>query len=98
MRIGFADEHINGILRQSLNRDKDRKLLAVTFAQGSAEEQAQTCATRVCEIVYTLNLRHENQVVCWGCGAKKFLTEELTIDNLAELFPEQESLFEEVGS
>lgn len=93
---GFADEHINGILRQSLNRDKDRKLLAITFEPGEGEQLATSCRDRSAAISKTLSLRNQDQVECWGCGAKEFLTSQMTLEKLAGLFPEQESLFEEL--
>ncbi len=83
---GFNDEHINGILRQSLAQNCERKLLAVT---GQVDE----CVARK-RIVDQLRVA-EAQVVARPCGAKEFLEDGLTIAALSELFPSESDLIPE---
>ena len=87
---GFGDEHINGILQQSLRESSDRRLLAVV-APGTNE------ASDVARIS-SLLLAGADQVVVKASGAKKFLAEELTVENLAELFPAELDLIPELPS
>ena len=83
---GFNDEHINGILRQSLAQNCERKLLAVT-GQGKA------CAARQ-RVADQLGVP-QTQVVVRACGAREFLDTGLTIAALSELFPSESDLIPE---
>ena len=83
---GFNDEHINGILRQSLTQNGARRLLAVT---GRVDESVAKK-----RIVDQLRVP-EIQVVVRSCGAKEFLKDGLTIDALSELFPSESDLMPE---
>ena len=87
---GFMDEHINGILGQSLRQDGRRRLLAVVGPK--ADGQAATAREF---IVRQLGVREE-QVVVEACGARRFLDDELSVHRLAGLFPEEEDLMEEL--
>ena len=87
---GFMDEHINGILGQSLRQDGSRQLLAVVGPKTEAQKES----TRK-SIVRQLEVREE-QVVVEACGARSFLKEELSVQRLAALFPEEEDLMEEL--
>lgn len=83
---GFNDEHINGILEQALRQDSGRRLLAVL---GPARDKAWL-GSEEGRIKGLLNLNadeKESQVRVRGCGAKEFLREQLTVENLAALFP-----------
>ena len=86
---GFNDEHINGILEQALRQGKGRKLLAVI---GPGDEQrSRDEKRRICR-----QLKMENsseRVVTKASGAKEFLESELTIGNLAALFPQENDPF-----
>ncbi len=71
----FADEHINGILGQSLRKDSAMKILAV-----SPDEEKE----RLCEI---LNLKkNTSQIEVERMGAKEFLSSKLNLKFLEELF------------
>ena len=83
---GFNDEHINGILRQALAQNCERKLLAVTG-------QGNKCAAKR-RVVDQLGVR-ESQVVARAYGAKEFLENDLTIAALSELFPSESDLIPE---
>ena len=88
---GFYDEHINGILGQSLRRHSSRKLLAVTSPKddaGAADEERQRIAD-------SLEVPRE-QIIVEACGAKEFLDNRLSIATLSELFPEEEDLIQEL--
>ena len=87
---GFMDEHINGILGQSLRQDGSRRLLAVMGPKTDADAAATGEF-----IVRQLDAREE-QVVVEACGARYFLGDRLTVKRLATLFPEEEDLIEEL--
>jgi hypothetical protein len=96
---GFADQHINGILSQALNRDAKRRLLSVSLIKGEDNDDKQRKEKeRLTWIQQQLNLRNENQVRVHNMGGKDFLSYGLTLQLLGELFPgEDENLFEEIG-
>jgi len=96
---GFADQHINGILSQSLNRDTKRMLLSVTLIEGEDDEDRQRKEKeRLQWIRQQLNLRPESQVSVHNMGGKDFLSQGFTLRLLGELFPtEDENLFEVIG-
>jgi hypothetical protein len=102
---GFADDHINGILRQSLKIDPTRKLLAVTRVQDD-EQATERLKKRKVEIGRKIGLFKDeesglfhdtDQIIVWGCGAQEFLEEKLTVVGLGKLFPPEDTLFEEVA-
>ena len=88
---GFNDEHINGILEQSLRQNEDRKLLAVVAPgdESAADEQKELIAK-------SLNVS-PGQVATRACGAKEFLGERLTVDEVSSLFPDEPDLMPEFG-
>lgn len=88
---GFGDEHINGILQQSLRQEPERKLVAVIGPCEQGERQRWQDRIRT-----VLSATHE-QVVAVAEPAQEFLTETLSIDFLAQHFPEEEDLIPEVG-
>jgi len=88
---GFGDEHINGILRQALDKSSERKLLAVAPLDGKNQTERQT------EIRDILQCKKESDpIVCWDLKAKDFMTTYLKISKLAELFPEETDLMPEL--
>ena len=87
---GFNDEHINGILQQSLRQDQKRKLLAVV---GPVDDM--TACNEKNRISQQLDTS-EDQIVVSATGAKDFLENQLTIASLADLFPAEEELFPEL--
>ena len=88
---GFNDDHINGILQQSLRQDRTRKLLAVV---GPGDGAATACdeQNRISQQLDT----SKDQIVVSATGAKDFLEKQLTIASLAGLFPAEDDLFPEL--
>lgn len=95
---GFADQHINGILSQALNRDPKRKLLSVSLIKGEDDDDRQRKEReRLQWIRQQLTLRLDNQVTVHNMGTKDFLSQGLTLRFLGDLFPaDDENLFEEI--
>ena len=90
---GFMDEHINGILGQALRHDSRRRLLAVVALQD--EDRVQEM---IGLIVKRLNRNVESeQVHVNTSGARHFLGQQFSVEKLADLFPEEEDLIEELG-
>ena len=88
---GFGDEHINGILGQALDRNNERKLLAVAPVRDKSEEQREN------EIRLLLGSKMKPaQIKCWNIKAKEFMTWALKIERLAELFPPEPDLITEL--
>ena len=83
---GFQDDHINGILEQALRQNEARRILAVV--EPSAVERERRDQIR------RLLKAQKTQIVVWPIGARCFLTERLTMDALAELFPDEDDLFD----
>lgn len=81
---GFTDEHINGILTQSLQQDDQRRLLVVT-GPGNRESALE-------RIPKQLSIPPA-QIAVEDCGAKGFLEEGFTIDMLSTLFPTEQHPF-----
>ena len=86
---GFNDEHINGILQQSLRQDKKRLLLAIM-----GPNAGQTDDDRKMHIIEQLNAE-DDQIILEVCGAKEFLNNQLSIDYLSKFFPAEIDLFQE---
>ena len=87
---GFSDDHINGILRQALRQNCERKLLAVTGPKNDLS------AISIKERIVNELKVEDNQIVTKTCGAKKFLESDLTIASLADLFPQEADLIPEL--
>ena len=87
---GFNDDHINGILQQSLRQDRRRKLLAVIGP--SSETNAIDKKRRISKLLKA----EENQIKARACGAKEFLGSSLTIASLSKLFPSETDLIPEL--
>lgn len=73
---GFGDEHINGILTQALSNDSQRKLLCVGL--DIKEEKLKEALT--CE--------GSKQIIVEAKKAKEYLENELLIEKLEKLFPQ----------
>ena len=87
---GFNDDHINGILQQSLRQDRDRKLLAVL----RPDDEKFACKEKQ-RLVKQLTAQ-EDQIISKACGAKKFLDKYLNLEFLGSLFPPEEDLIKEL--
>jgi len=90
---GFGDEHINGILSQALNNNVERKLLSISPIRNDVTEKKKESS-----IKDILNIRKDDQIVCWGYGAKEFMTNKMDIKELSNLFPSDNALIPEVSS
>lgn len=89
---GFGDEHINAILSQALNNNTTRKLLSVTpvcTASGSSDKSSGQEVKRI-EKLLQLNWSDTGQVNHRNCSAKDFMSNDLSIKQLASLFPDEE--------
>ena len=89
---GFADAHINEILRQALDSDLTKVLVVVSPGVSEGREKLRYEEQ---EIGKTLGLRANRQVVRVSCGAKKFL-EAVTIESLAQHVGEPVEGFSEI--
>jgi hypothetical protein len=91
---GFADVHINGILRQALRGNSEKRLIAVTWPGGTKPDDEkqrdfEQFISRQLELPDT-----DGKVIVRIAPAKKFLGEELSIAPVSQYFPKTESLFE----
>ena len=84
---GFKDDHINGILKQSLRQNRDRKLLAVIGPNNQDERK---------QLISELMNVDDDQIEIRSCGAKKFLSSDLSITFLSKLFPPEMDLIPEL--
>ena len=87
---GFNDDHINGILQQSLRQNRERKLLAVVGPGHTA-----TAIDKEQSISKLLKAEND-QVKAQVCGAKEFLDSKLNIASLSRLFPSETDLIPEL--
>lgn len=93
---GFADEHINGILRQALRSSPEKRLIAVTWSGGAKSDDEKERDFEAF-IKKQLDLTDaDGKVVVRIATAKKFLGEELSLAAVRKYFPEGESLFAEI--
>jgi hypothetical protein len=93
---GFADDHINGILRQALRGNPDKRLIAVTWPGGT---KSNTEKQHDFEQFIGRQLQvgeADGKAVVRVATAKKFLGEELSLAMVTQYFPQTESLFEVV--
>lgn len=78
---GFGDDHINGMIKQSLNSRPECLLLCVS--PSSTDERRQWVAD-------TLGVKNVSQIHCRPYSAKAYLEGHLRIDEIADLFPDEE--------
>lgn len=95
---GFGDEHINAIVGQALNSDPSKKLVAVTKLRSDVSGkivQAEHDKFRDFALnQLKLQATQASQIVIKGSGAKQFLSQELTLSEMAKIFPKVESVFD----
>lgn len=89
---GFADAHINEILRQALDGDRTKVLVAVSPGIGGGEVELRREARG---IEATLGIRENGQVVRVPCGAREYL-ETVSIESLAQHVGESAEGFSEI--
>jgi hypothetical protein len=93
---GFADEHINGILRQALRSSPEKRLIAVTWSGGTKPETEKKLEFEAF-IRRQLDLEDtDNRVIVRIATAKKFIGEELSLAAVSQYFPKVEPLFDEI--
>ena len=79
---GFNDEHINGILRQSLKQEGSRKLIAIVGPIDD-EDEIRRIEKNISNSLHV----EKNRIQIIGKGAKDYLTNEFSIASLKEIFP-----------
>ena len=95
---GFADEHINGILRQALRGNSDKRLIAVTSPGGTKQDDEKQhdfaqFISRQLELPDT-----DGKVIVRIAPAKKFLGEELSLATVSQYFPKTRVAFRNCAS
>lgn len=89
---GFSDEHINGILKQSLRQDRHRRLISVVEPIDDASQ-----SDRRKELIVKSLESESDQIHVIGSGAKEFLTDGLSLASLEDVLPDEEDDFQEIG-
>jgi SIR2-like domain len=103
---GFADEHINAILRQALDNDPKRRLLIVSPSWETGPKDREKEKTERLDF-FRKRLNPEQygqkkpdwdgkQLTWWPFKTSVFFQKELTRENLEALFPQEEDLFGEL--
>lgn len=88
---GFGDEHINTFMRQALQSDTKRILVAV------APGETICCDKRRQEIADSIEYKNSRQIVVESFPASEFMTNHLTASKLLEYLPdEDDNLFSEL--
>lgn len=90
---GFGDMHINGILEQALKKAdnaNERKLLAVGTFKDRTEEQAIEHLERI------MRIERSNYIKVKRMGADDFMKNQMNIEDLNKLFPDEDKLFDEI--
>lgn len=97
---GFGDEHINGILRQSLRGQSEKRVVVASyFGDGTAEDRDRAVKRSRDMIAAQLGVPSDsNQLVIVPFRAKEFLGAHLTIEKMEKHFPVEDSLFEVIPS
>ena len=90
---GFGDQHINGILRQSLRQATKRKLLVVEGRNMAIDRDQLDTERRVAQLLDV----EGDQIRVDTSGAKAFFESGLSIPALARLFPAEKDLFSVSG-
>lgn len=83
---GFGDEHINGIIQQSLRTDPKRIIFCITKAEDKFWDEKQK------QIFHSLYNINRDQIIMWNMSAKSFLITKLSINELRQIIPEEENL------
>ncbi len=90
---GFGDEHINTFIRQALQSDTERILLAVAPGDDARSDELRQ------EIANSLEYRNVSQIVTAPYLASEFMTSHLTTNSLLGYLPaEDNDLFSELAN
>lgn len=94
---GFGDEHINGILNQALRGDPEKRLVSVTWSDApkSSDERSQREREFRTFVTHQLavDVSRQKQVSVILDNGKEFISERLTLQAMANIFPREEALF-----
>lgn len=94
---GFGDEHINGILKQALKGNEDKRLVAVTyFGENLTTDDASRAKKKFLAYVSgQLGLKEGggDRVHLVVASAKNFLTDQLTLAEMTKYFPQEQAIF-----
>ena len=92
---GFNDEHINGILKQSLRQEKRPKLLAIVGPSNDSNGATGKSVREKLDVKKDQNIK-EDQIIEEPKRASEFFESSLSISSLTELFPSEDDLFSEL--
>lgn len=97
---GFGDEHINGILKQALRGDPNKRIVVASyFGEKVGDELERAMKKHQSTIELQLGLsKGSSSLVLTSSRARDFLGALLTIDEMEKHFPVEESLFEVIPS
>lgn len=88
---GFGDEHINTFIKQALQNDRQRILLAVSPGDDSCSDYRRK------EIAENIEYHNPEQIRVAASSASKFMMDHLTANSLSSYLPaEDDNLFNEV--
>lgn len=95
---GFIDDHINSILGQALNSDPEMKLLWIAPVFADPDKKGEVVEADIAKVEKSLRLNPSDtkKVIRWDTTAADFMSRQLTIDELAKLFPQEEELLPEI--
>lgn len=88
---GFNDDHINGILGQSLRQSRERKLLAIVGPRTGDSHDGERMHLR------ELLGAEEGQIMVEACGAREYLEDRLSIGSIASMFPVEMDVIPELS-
>jgi hypothetical protein len=83
----FGDEHINGIIAQSITDNPKRRIIVVSPADENKTRDKQK------QITNKLKIALENNITIIPLGAKEFLQEKLSVQYIENFLPKDEQPF-----
>lgn len=99
---GFGDEHINGILKQALRGEAEKRLVAVTWFGDNLDNDEKDKKTDQFKSYVAKQLgldpNGDQRLVVQVNNAKSFLGKELSLSAMTKHFPAEESIFEEIST
>lgn len=82
---GFLDEHINDVIKHGFDNDKNKRLIVNIYEPVSSDNESGIKK----EISEKL-LIHDSQIIVYNKTAKEFYNEDLKLNSLSKLFPEND--------
>lgn len=97
---GFGDEHINGILKQALRGESNKRVVVASYFGDKDDDELDRAKKKYSAVIKTqLGIPTEsNQLVVVALRAHDFLGTHLTIEEMEKHFPVEDSLFEVLSS